>query len=144
MSHVTHAWMSHVMHTQTPGEATENSWSVEAISPNCPQTQKGIPYVTWLIHMCVSDAAYLPANSERYLCVPGLNSTCAMPDSYVWHDSFIGVTWPVHRCDMTHSYARCDLFICLTWLIHISATWLIYKCAMNHSYVRRDSFVRVT
>jgi len=29
---------------------------------------------------------------------------CDMTYSYVWHDSFICVTWLIHKCDMTHSY----------------------------------------
>jgi len=42
--------------------------------------------------------------------------------SYVWHDSFIPVTWIVHTCDMTQS---------------IRVTWLI-------QYVGHDSYIRVT
>jgi len=38
-----------------------------------------------------------------------------MPHSYVWHDSFICVTWLIHMCDMTHSYVWHDSFICVTW-----------------------------
>jgi len=41
-----------------------------------------------------------------------------MTHSYVWHDSFICVTWLIHMCDMTHSYVWHDSFICVTWLIH--------------------------
>ena len=28
---------------------------------------------------------------------------CDMTHSYVCHDSFVGVTWPIHMCDMTQS-----------------------------------------
>jgi len=41
-----------------------------------------------------------------------------MTHSYVWHDSFICVTWLIHMCDMTHSYVWHDSFICVTWFIH--------------------------
>jgi len=48
--------------------------------------------------------------------------------SYVWHASFVCMTWLLHRCDvtihmydMTHSYVWHDSFICVTWLIHIFA-----------------------
>ena len=56
--------------------------------------------------------------------------------SYVWHDSFIRVTWLIHTCDMNHSNVWHDSFICVTWLIHI--------CDMTHSYVWHDSFICVT
>ena len=55
-----------------------------------------------------------------------------MTHSFVWHDSFICVTWLIHMCDMTHSYVWHDSFICVTWLIHM--------CDMTHSYVWHDSF----
>jgi len=32
--------------------------------------------------------------------------------SYVWHDSFICVTWLIHVCDLTHSCVWLDSFIC--------------------------------
>jgi len=35
---------------------------------------------------------------------------CDMTHSYVWHDSFICVTWLIHMCDMTHSYVWRDPF----------------------------------
>jgi len=54
-----------------------------------------------------------------------------MTHSYIWHDSFICVTWLIHICDMTHSYVQQDLFVCVTWLIHIFD--------MTHSYVWHDS-----
>jgi len=65
-----------------------------------------------------------------------------MTHSYVWHDSFMCVTWLIHMCDMTHSYVWHDSFICVAWLT--------LMCDMTHpstcarSYVWRDSFIRVT
>ena len=44
---------------------------------------------------------------------------CDMPHLYVWHDSFICVTWVIHMCDMSHSYVWHASFICVTWLIHM-------------------------
>jgi len=49
---------------------------------------------------------------------------CYMAHAYVWHDSFISVTWLIHMCDMTHSYVWHDSF----------------TCDMTHSYVWHDSF----
>jgi len=51
--------------------------------------------VTWLIYV-----HFLCA------CVGYINGP---PHSYVWHDSFICVTWLIHMCDMTHSYVH---FLC--------------------------------
>ena len=59
-----------------------------------------------------------------------------MTHLYVWHDSFVCVTWLIRMCDMTHSYVWHDSFICVTWLIRM--------CDMTHSYVWHDSFIRVT
>ena len=66
---------------------------------------------------------------------------------YVWHASFISVTWLVHMCDtaslmhmcmwdMPHSYVWDDTFVRVPWHIHM--------CDMPHSYVWHDSFICVT
>jgi len=75
---------------------------------------------------------------------------CDMTHSYVWHDSFICVTWLIHMCDMTHSSVWHDSFICVTWL-HLllsrrtwPATWLIHMCDITHAYVWHHSFICVT
>jgi len=49
---------------------------------------------------------------------------------YMWHDSFIHVTWLIHTCDMTHSYMWHDSFIRVTWLTHV--------CDMPHSTAATD------
>ena len=89
--------------------------------------------------------------------------------SYVWPDSFIGVTWRIHICDMTLWYVSHDSCICVTWLIYVCAVthlnvwhvaptrmshvahtsechdsficvpWIINMCAMTHSYVWHDT-----
>jgi len=94
-----------------------------------------------------------------------------MTHSYVWHDSFICVTWLIHMCDMTHSYVWHDSFIGVTGLIHtaqhfqlshllysyvtwrihvcdvthlICVTWLIHMYDMTHSCVSNDPFIYPT
>ena len=100
------------------------------------------PYVTWLIHRRTHTPCPIWTFRLRALqCCQHSTWTwaCFLPyrlHSYVWHDSFICVTWCIHMCDMTRSYVRHDSFIC--------ATWLIYMCDMTHSYVWRDSFMCVT
>ena len=83
---------------------------------------------------------------------------CDMTHSYVWHDSFICVTWLIHMCDMIHAHVWHDSFICVTRLIHMCdmthsyvwhdsltcVIWLIHMCDMTHSCVWHDSFICVT
>jgi len=73
---------------------------------------------------------------------------------------FSSVTWRIHTCGMTHSYVWHDSFICMTWLfigvtwpIHMrilllsfssSAIWLVRTCAMTHLYAWHDSFIWLT
>ena len=70
--------------------------------------------------------------------------------SYVWHDSFICVTWLIQMCDMTHSYVWRDSLIRVTWLPWyvtwslICVTCHIPTCDMTHWYVWHVSFIRVT
>jgi len=58
-----------------------------------------------------------------------------MADFYVWHDSFIQVTWLVHVCDATHSYVWNHSIIWMKWLCHI--------CDIFPSYVWHYSFIYV-
>ena len=52
---------------------------------------------------------------------------CDMTYSYVWHDSFMRVTWLIFTCDMTYS--------CVTRLIH--------TCNLTRLYVRHGLFICV-
>jgi len=103
--------------------------------------------------------------------VTHMNESCHMCDmthSYVWHDSFMCVTWLIHMCDMTHWYVWHDSFRTLPELksppvtpnvrlaFHVChmthsydtaftcVTWLIPMCHMTHSYVWHDSLICVT
>jgi len=49
-----------------------------------------------------------------------------MRHSYVWHDSFICVTWPTHMCDMTRSYVCAMTYLYVTWLIHMGHNTFIH------------------
>jgi len=96
---------------------------------------------------------------------------CDIAHSYVWHGSFIRVTWLIHMCngsfirDVAHSSVTWLIhmwhgsFIRVTWLIHMcngsficdmahsSVTWLIhmwhgsFMCHLTHFYVWHDSFI---
>ena len=71
---------------------------------------------------------------------------------YVWHESFICMTWLftcmtwlIHICDMILSYAWHDWFIYVTWLslhgtsyvtcqIHVCHVWHFNMCDMTQRY----------
>jgi len=66
--------------------------------------------------------------------------TRAMTDLYAWHDSFICVTWLMHRglpSYTAQSFSRnvCDIVIASCTRV----PWPIRICAMTHSYVWHDS-----
>ena len=77
---------------------------------------------------------------------------CDMTRLYVWHDSFLCVTWLISMCDMTRSYVWHDSFLCATWLIHMLCGKIhsYMRCDVfvhekkTHSYVRHDTFMRET
>ena len=108
---------------------------------------------------CVAGLLKVCHDSSSYTRVT-LHITCVatcMTRSYVWHDSFICVTWLVHMWDMTRSYAWHESFICFTWLVHVCDmthwyvwhdaficwTWLVYTCDRAHWYVWQDSLMCV-
>jgi len=63
---------------------------------------------------------------------------------YVWHDSFLHVTWLVSRRDMTHSCVGPDLFFFVPWERVLSCWSVIVQCDMTHFYVWHDSLLYVT
>ena len=79
--------------------------------------------------MCGMTHLYLWHDS--FICVTWLIRMCDMTHLYVWHYSFRCVTWLIYMCDMTHSYVWHDPFICVIWHIHM--------CETTHSYVCHDS-----
>jgi len=124
-------------------------------------------HVTWFIHKCdiyVMSCLWIHSakgctNSWRYCwqlvmqwwCMCDMIHLSDMTHSYVWHDSFICVTWRIHMCDMTEMLLAIvnvvvvhvchDSFTsvtCVLWFIHkwdmtrglvvICVTWLICEC----------------
>jgi len=90
MSHVT--WMSHVARDMNEVCRTRHEWV-----------------------MSQQENKFVPWSNRLWVCCSSSSYVCDTTHSYVWHDSFICVTWLIHMCDMTHSYVWHDSFICVTW-----------------------------
>jgi len=105
--------------------------------------------VTWLIYMW--DMTHLYVWHDSFVRVTWLIHIY----SYMWHDSFIRVTWLIYTCDMTYQYR----FICVPWLalelivlafyiwsIYLLQYWcsVIHMCGMTHSYKWHDPCIRAT
>jgi len=90
-----------------------------------------------MTHSCVWHDSFIRVAA---LCLNKASShytwlTRDMTYSFVWLDSIICVTWPLHTCDMTQSYVWPDSSIHVTTLIHVFA--------MTHSCMCHDSFMYV-
>ena len=98
--------------------------------------------------VCTSYITFHAWNAYRILHICGiwLIYTWDMTHLYVWHDSFVCVTWLICMCDMaqtlaaegchrTHQCVRYDSYSCMIWLI--------YMRDMTHLNVGHNSFVRV-
>jgi len=133
---------------------THDSWLIAFAIVYAGQGSKRASCPTTWGHV----AGRVKGTGKHYSCIYLFDMT----HSYVWHDSFICVTWLIHMCDMTHSLVRlmwsihtCDMthsFICVTWLMHsfvwwldpiIRVTWLIHMCDMIDLYVWHVSFIHL-
>jgi len=83
---------------------------------------------------------------------------CDLTHTYVWHASYICVTWLIHMCDLTHSYVWPDSFICVTCLMYLMMLLLahfdvlhdedkllcfkrlIRLCDITHTFMWHDSY----
>jgi len=92
---------------------------------NMPKLRNGRRnYPAWLVRLRTASLRLTIACRWDVL---NIRNMCDMTHSYVWHDSFICVTWLIHMCDMTHSYVWHDSFICVTWLM-----WDVLNIRTSH------------
>jgi len=89
------------------------------------------------------------------VCGTWLIHKCEVNPSYVRHDSFRIVTWPILKCDMTHSHLgeirdiETNLFCRNQFVlphsnvfnIQMCEAWLIHMWSTTHSDVRHDSSI---
>ena len=125
MSHVTHtneSWMNHVAHVNV----NELCHTCVAFACVCVRERA-------CIHVC---------HDPFHICGMTHPNMRDMSTLYLWHDSFIRVTWPIHTCDITYSNVWHDSFtthdMTPSYVWHdslICAAWPICMCDMTHSYV---------
>jgi len=121
-------WATWLIHVWRDAQSANRVWILCA----AVSAETGLR-VTWGIHMCDMTRIHM----------------CGMADSYLWHGSFICVTWRTIRAQslslrcrnrftrgMAHWYVWQGAIICVTWLIHM--------CGMAHSCVWHGSFMCVT
>jgi len=138
---MSHVWMSHVTHMNEACHTQEWVMShvgishVTRMNESC-HTYEWVMSHVWTTHlgkpecwigwrdMSHSRWTWRIPMDMTHLCVTCLRVTWLI---YMWHDSFLRVTWLIPTCDMTHSYVWHDSFIRVTWLIQM--------CDMTHSHV---------
>jgi len=114
-------------------------------------------YETWLIHMRHdhdSSIWDMTHSYETWLIRMRHDSfVCAttLPLAATTEELYVDIVVAVHVPDIIHSYVWHDSFICVTWLIYIFDrtqlsfwTWLSRKCDVTYSSVWHDSIVSVT
>ena len=133
-----HIWMSRATHVTDMNASCHTGNVGEACGRLCDvdTTCDGI-YFSESVRICL-----LISVNMTHSNVLNVAFACDMTSSYVWHDSFIRVTWLIHVCYMTHSYVWHDSFI---WhASFICVTWLIHKCDKPHSYLWHESIIHMT
>jgi len=109
---------------QRPSSRTLHTHTAETFIMN-PHTHTAETFITHFTHTHIAEALI-----QKYKLVEFEKLVLAFRSSYLWHDSFMRVTWLIHVCATTHSCVWHDSFMCVTWLIH--------ACDMTHSCVWHD------
>jgi len=103
---MSHTWMSHVTHVN---ESCHTHESTGCLVSTARQAWAEVYIYIYIYIYYMFDMTFGHDTSLKYHFVL----------RYGWHDSFICVTWPIHRGDMTHLFVWHDSFIKETWLIHM-------------------------
>jgi len=100
------------------------------------------PEVVLLRRGAGHDMTYSYLWHDSFVFVTWLIHMCSITHSpvygtihaYVWHDSIMRVTWRIQMCAMTHSYVWHVLFMCVPYAFNY-LIWLIHVCVMTHPYM---------
>jgi len=92
-------------------------------------------YVCVIVFVVLTEEQYLFVSHDWFNVCACVHHLCSKTHSYLWHDPFIGVLWPIHMCDITHSCMWHDWSVYMIWLLHTcdvanwyNLTWLNYAC----------------
>jgi len=88
----------------------------------------------WFILLTPGPVAYIEQTIEWGANRHGsFMYVCGMTHSYVWHDSFMCVTWLIHKCDMTHS---------CVWHSSINTCWESAHLSPSHQDIEQRCWWR--
>jgi len=73
------------------------------------------------------------------VCVCACVCVGTTPSVFVWHDSFIGLTWLILKCDMAHLYRYHVVFTCVLCDTHMCVMWHTHVCHVTHTRVSCDT-----
>jgi len=96
---VSHVWMSHDTHMNESWRTYEWVMAHIWMSHGAPMNESWHTWEWVTAHIWVR---HVTCTNESWHTRAWISSQIG---KYVWHDSFICVTWLIHMCDMTHSYA---------------------------------------
>ena len=146
MSHMNKVWISQWVMPHVPRSHMNHIW---IHTPICHATHTNESF-EWHMNKSVSHVTHTKESVKRDCILwlddswlyPGLRPlrVCGMTHLYVWHGTFICVTWHIHMCGMiscamTHSYVWCDLFFDVTWLIYMRDVTHLYIWRLCPSWV---------
>ena len=101
--------------------------SRQGLMRSAPLPHMGTPILTTSVGTPILTTMCMPVNLHGYV---HSKLTCDMTRS---HACYTIHSYDIWMCDMTHPYVWHDSYICVTWLIHM--------CDVSHSYVWHDSSI---
>jgi len=105
--------------------------------------------VIWLIHMCDVTRSYESVTThscawcDSFVCVAWLIRICDMTNSYVWHDSFMRVTWLFFFGCVWYEWqdvCSCVCYVIRSYVWHIQDEWVMSHTLCLHDGVTNSVY----